>query len=140
MTNISPIGVSSWSTSNSKASGTCAPWTRRCGCVSSPKVLCRIRTPRPPRFGAAEKASRRGPCSIHSGRAAQQAEVGGREGIHFAQGAHSNILGRPFTHAGDVPQTYDRFLDGSKGAKEVGIGDRGFSHCADGGLPGDWDL
>src|SRR6516162_8344892 len=64
--------------------------------IGGPKVLGRIGSPRPPRFGSGEHVAGTGPASVWRGQCPHEADIGDWERVRVAQGPHGNVLGRPF--------------------------------------------
>ena len=76
-----------------------------------PQVQRGIGPPRAPAFGACEQLAWRGAPPVRVRERAEEADIGGGERVRFPEGAHRNVLRRPFADAGQLAQPGQRRFD-----------------------------
>ena len=75
-----------------------------------------VGAPRPPAFGTREHLLRRGPAPIWVRHCPQQAGIGGRKRVGFAQLTHGDVLRGPFADARQRSEVGDRLLEAALSA------------------------
>src|SRR6185312_15016750 len=89
--------------------------------VGGPQVLRCVSAPGSPGFGAAKQTLRGGRHTIEFCSSAKQTDVRCGEGVHFTDGAQSDIFRGPFADSGDVAKQGDGLFNGAEGAKQIWI-------------------
>ena len=86
------------------------------------QVLGRIGAPGAPGFGAGQELGGGVGAVFEFFQGADQADVGGGEGVGFAQLAQGDVLGGPFADAADLAQAGDGGVQAVGGFEQVWVG------------------